>query len=359
MNVMNGERRRYVRRFRSLVAGVFPPRVKNGRTKSLIFQLCLAPAVLLVLASCASEAPKTDAGQRESIALFTKNQTNPYFQTVRVAAETAAREMNADIVQYVPTKQDNIAEQMSQIEDVVTKRPDAAVFIPVDFKAMVPGVEKLNAAGIPVVNLTDRSEGGSFVTFMGCDDFTVAEDTARYLFEKMNGRGNVIIIEGIGGSSNNQKRVSGFQKALEQFPEIKVLASQPGNFQRLQALQVTENLLQSYPQIDGILAANDAMALGAVEALEAANRKALVIGLNGTKEAIDAIKAGKLLASGDCDGFLQGCMGTMAAIRHLRQLPVPSEVIFPIKVFNSMNFEGADIPYEERMCPAWDSVVKP
>jgi len=209
-----------------------------------------------------------------------------------------------------------------------------------------------------VVNLIDRADGGQFVSFLGCDDYAVAMNTAKYLLQKMNGKGNVIIIEGQGGSSNNQKRIAGFKKALEEFPNVKVLASQTGNFQRNMALQVTENLLQAHTQIDGILAANDAMALGAIEALDAANRKALVIGMNGTKEAIDAVKTGKLLATGDCDGFLQGCMGTMAAVRHLRNLPVPREVIFPITVFDSTNFKGADVPYEQRMCPKWESIVK-
>jgi ribose transport system substrate-binding protein len=116
--------------------------------------------------------------------------------------------------------------------------------------------------------------------------------------------------------------------------------------------------MQAHRQIDGILAANDAMALGAIEALDAANRKALVIGINGTKEAVDAVKSGKLLATGDCDGFVQGCMGVMGAVRHLRNMPVPKEVIFPIKVFNSSNYEGADIPYETRMCPTWETIVK-
>ena len=340
-------------------------RITLRKSCSRVFCRVLVLFVVAAVASCASDSDGPDgqnapsaSAERESVALFTKNQTNPYFQTVRIAAEAAARQMNAEVIQYVPTKPDSIPEQMSQIEDVIIKRPDAVVFIPVDSKAMVPGVEKLNAAGIPAINLTDRAEGGSFVSFMGCDDYTIAMDTARYLFEKMKGTGSVVIIEGVGGSSNNQKRMAGFRKALEEFPGIKLLASQPGNFQRSNALQVTENLLQAHPQIDGILAANDAMALGAIEALDAANRKSLVIGLNGTKEAIDAIKAGKLLASGDCDGFLQGCMGVMAAVRHLRNMPVPPEVVFPIKVFDSQNFEGADIPYEQRMCPAWETVVK-
>ena len=133
---------------------------------------------------------------------------------------------------------------------------------------------------------------------------------------------------------------------------MKLLASQPGNFQRLQALQVTENLLQAHPVIDAVMPANDAMALGVIEALDAAGRKALVVGLNGTKEAVDAIKAGKLLASGDFSGYLQGCFGTMAAIRHVRHLPVPKEFNFPPFVVDGTNYQGRDVPESERQCPA-------
>ena len=313
---------------------------------------------VLVITACAGLAACSSKPKKQTIALFTKNQTNPYFQTIRVAAQAAAQTLNVDVVDYIPTKPDSIPEQMNQIEDAITKRPDAAVFIPVDAKALVPGVEKFNAAKIPVVNLVDRSEGGEFISFMGCDDYTVALQTARFLLQKMNGKGNVIIIEGQGGSSNNQKRVAGFRKALEEFPDVKVLASQTGEFQRNKALQVTENLLQAYREIDGILAANDSMALGAIEALEGANRKALVIGINGTKEAVDAVKAGKLLATGDCDGFIQGCMGVMGAVRHLNNMPVPKEIVFPIKVLNAADYQGADIPYEMRDCPPWESIVK-
>jgi ribose transport system substrate-binding protein len=178
------------------------------------------------------------------------------------------------------------------------------------------------------------------------------------LIEKLGGKGNVVILEGVGGSLNSANRVSGYKKALEQFPNVKLVASQPGNFQKKKALEVMENLMQTYPQIDGVLAANDAMAIGAIEALDGAKRKALVVGLNGTKEAIDAIKAGTLLASGDCDGFLHGCLGTMAAVRHLRNLPVPKEHVFEVKVIDKTNYTGLDLPLDQRMCPAWESLVK-
>jgi ribose transport system substrate-binding protein len=311
----------------------------------------------LGIVACAA-LPAVLHADGEKIAVFTKNQTNPYFQMLRLGAENAARQMNARVTQYVPTRPDSIPDQMSEIEDVITKRPDAVVFVPVDFKAVVPGVQKMNAAGIPVVNVTDRVEKGQIVSFVGSDDYSLGLSTARYLLKRMNGQGGIIILEGVRGVLTSVERLRGFKKALEEFPNVKLLASQPANYQRLAALEVTENLLQSHANISGVLAANDAMALGAIEALDGAHRKALVVGINGTKEAIDAIKAGTLLGSGDNNGYVQGCIGTMAAIRHLRKLPVPRDVIFPVNVIDSTNYKAADIPDSQRSCPKWETVVR-
>ncbi|MCX7156679.1 MAG: sugar ABC transporter substrate-binding protein [Rhodocyclales bacterium] len=313
-------------------------------------QFCLAAAITVLAASAHADG--------EKVAFFTKNLTNPFFQVVRLGADSAAKQMNASVQHYVPTKPDSIPEQMSQIEDVIVKKPDAIVFTPVDYKAMVAGVSKMNAAGIPVVNVTDRSESGNFVAFVGANDFNLGLETARFMLKAMGGKGNVVIIEGVKASLTNIDRVRGFKQALGEFPNAKLVASQPGNYQRIQALQVMENLMQSFPQIDGVLAANDAMATGVIEAMDAANRKALVIGINGTKEAIDAIKAGKMLATGEYAAFEQGCVSTMAALRHLRKLPVVKEVVFPASVVHKGNYQPYDIPADKRSCPKWEDVVK-
>ncbi|HXE48224.1 MAG TPA: sugar ABC transporter substrate-binding protein [Ramlibacter sp.] len=313
----------------------------------------------LTLAALAALAGATAArADNERLAVFTKNQTNPYFQVVRLGTEAAARQMKATVTHYVPTKPDSIPEQMSQIEDVIVKKPDAIVFVPVDYKAMAPGVQKMNAAKIPVVNVTDRSEAGTFVAFVGASDYDLGKETARALFKAMGGKGNVIALEGVKGTLTNTDRLRGVRDMMKEFPAIKLIAAQPGNYQRLQALQVMENLMQSYPQIDGVFAANDAMASGAIEALEGANRKALVVGINGTKEAIDAINAGKMLATGDYNGFLQGCLGTMAALRSLRGQPVPKEIVLPAAVIDKSNTASQAVPVEQRSCPRWEDAVK-
>ncbi len=310
----------------------------------------LAATVTIVLLSPLAHA------DGEKIAVFTKNLTNPLFAEIRAGADNAAKQMNATTQHYVPTKPDSIPEQMSAIEDVVVKRPDAIVFIPVDSKAMVAGVNKINAAGIPVVNINDRAAGGKFVSFVGVNDYDLGLETARFLLKSLGGKGNVVIIEGVKGASTNQDRIRGFKKALEENPNVKLLASQTGNYQRNQALSVMENLMQSFPQIDGVLAANDAMATGVIEALAAANRKALVIGVNGT--GVAEIAAGKLLATGDYKGFQQGCLGTMAAIRHLRKLPVPAEILFPPVLITKANVAAYQVPKDKMVCPKWEDVVK-
>ena len=294
----------------------------------------------------------------EKIAVFTKNQTNPFFQVVRLGADSAAKQMGAVTTHYIPTKPDSIPEQLSQIDDVVIKKPNAIVFTPVDYKAMGAGVQKMNAAGIPVVNVTDKSETGKFVAFVGASDYQLGLVTGRYLLKTLGGKGGVVILEGVKGSLVSADRVRGFNDAIKEFPQVKLLASQPGNFQRLQGLQVMENLMQTHAQIDGVMAANDAMGAGAIEALEGANRKSQIVGINGTKEAVDAIKAGKMLASGDYNGFLQGCVATMVAIRELRKLPVPKEVVFKAGVIDKTNYQSADVPAEKLVCPKWEDAIK-
>jgi ribose transport system substrate-binding protein len=311
-------------------------------------------AVPLLMAAAFTTQARADG---ETIAVFTKNQTNPFFQTVRVGADNMAKALNAKTLQYIPTKPDSIPEQLSQIEDVVVKKPSAIVFTPVDYKAMVPGVEKINEAKIPVVNITDRSAGGKFLSFVGADDYSLGLETARFLLKTLGGKGNIVIIEGVKGSLTNVDRVRGFNDALKEAPGTKLLASQPGNYQRLQALQVMENLMQSNSQIDGVLAANDAMALGTVEAFKEAKLKLPpIVGINAGKEVVELIKAGDVLASGDYNGLIEGCLGAEIAIRTLRKQPVPKEVMAKTAVVDKSNYQAYEIPAERRPCPTLESV---
>lgn len=293
----------------------------------------------------------------ETVAVFTKNQTNPFFESIRVGAANAAKSVGAKVIQYVPIKPDSIPEQLSQVEDAIVKKPSALLFTPVDYKALVPAIEKVNAAGIPVTGLTDRLAGGQMVSFIGAEDYRLGLETGQSLLKAMGGKGNVVALEGVKGSISNTDRMKGFTDALKQYPNIKLVATQPANYQRLQALQVMENIMQTHPQIDGVFAANDAMATGVVEAMAAANRKALIAGINGSQEAIDLIKAGKMHATGSSDPFMQGCLGMLTTIRALRKMPVQKEMMVTPVIIDSSNLKQYDVPVTSRSCPKIEEVA--
>ena len=128
------------------------------------------------------------ADEKMTIAVFTKNSTNPAYEAFRIAADQIARAANARTVHYVPKKPDNVDEQKEMVEHVLKDRPDAVIFIPVDDVAMIDSVKKLNEAKIPVV-LVSNPLPGRFVTYVGADDYEIGYREARYLFEKLERQG--------------------------------------------------------------------------------------------------------------------------------------------------------------------------
>jgi len=292
----------------------------------------------------------------ETIATFTRNPSNPILRGVRIGGEIAANALAVSIVHFIP-RSEAPPEQLGLVDEVIRNKPDAIVFAPFDPKAMVPAVDKLNAAGIPVTNVNERLAGGTVVSYVGTDDYQLALTTARYLMKAMGGKGNVVILEGPDNLPTSIARAKAYKDALKEFPDVKLLASKSANYARTPAAETMRSFLRLYPQIDGALAANDPMAIGAVEALKAVNRKALVVGINASKEVLDFIKSGDIIGSGDYNGFLQGCLGVEIAVRSLRKQPVPKEVNLKALVVDKTNYQPYETPMERRSCPALESVA--
>src|SRR5262245_54531820 len=142
--------------------------------------------VIATLVWCAS-----NPAHAESLGIFTKSAGNPVARAVRAGAEAVASANGMTVAHYIPTTADNVPQQTSLVDTGLSAKHDAIVFTPVDVKAMVPAVNKVNAANIPLVNVGDRLAGGSTIAFVGTDDYNIALDTARTLLKAMGGKGNV------------------------------------------------------------------------------------------------------------------------------------------------------------------------
>lgn len=296
------------------------------------------------------------AGKPATIAFFVKNVTNPFWKSCRVGAEKAGKALGVTIETVAPTKPDNIEEQTRLVEDWIIKKPDAFVFVPVDYKALVPAIEKVNKAGIPVVGYNNRMTGVDLVSYIGSDDETIGYELAKHLFKAMGGKGKVVHIDGVPAAITAQNRKKGFDRAVKENPGIELLASQPGNYRRLPAVQVFENLMQRFPVIDAVFCANDDMAVGVAEALAAAGRgnNTKVVGIDGIPDATSAIAAGKMFASADFSGHDQAYLAVTAAARQLKKQPVPKEIILPVVIIEKNNVKNFMKTPEERTVPDWN-----
>lgn len=299
--------------------------------------------------------------QNKTVVFYVKNVTNPFWKAVRDGAERAAKEAgNITMEVAAPTKPDNIEEQMRLVEDWITKKPDGMVFVPVDYKAMVPAVEKINQANIPVVIYNNKMSDVKRITFIGLNDEEIGYEISKHLFKSMGGAGKVVHIDGVPAAITAQDRKKGFDRALKEFPKIEVVASQPANYRRLPAVQVFENLMQRFPQIDGVMAANDDMAIGVAEAAASAGRgkQTKIVGVDVIPDAIPAIAEGRMLASADTSPYDQGYFAMRAMIEHLKGGKVPStDLMLPIRIADQSNIKTYSVPAAERPTPDWNALI--
>lgn len=300
------------------------------------------------------------AAKAETIAVFTKNQVNPNYVALRLGVDKAAAAMGVHTYHRVPSQPDDPAEQIAMLAEVAKDKPNAIIFNPADVELLAPPFKAINALGIPIVNVVNRAPYADRTSFVGADDQAIGYATAKYLFEAMAGKGRILILEGPPTAVTSVARAGGFALALHEFPGIKVVASANGKNLRPDGAAQFHAMVASNGMVDGVLAANDEMALGALDALDATGgvKAVKVVGVNGVPDAIEAIAAGRMLATENYSGFLLGCLSGFAAVRQLRGLPVPTTINLPIQMIDHSNAKHFMVPLAERECPTWESLVR-
>lgn len=291
------------------------------------------------------------------IALFTKNGENPNYIAFLHGAERAAAAAGARATRHVPAIPDDPVEQAALLRAVIREQPDAILFAPADDRALEAPVSEAAAQGIPLIGFVNRMRG-DFVSFIGADDVAMGRRIACVAFEALGGAGKVVLIEGPDTAPTSRDRGIGFRAAIAGTPGILLLGTARGSYLRGPAREAMAGLLARHPRIDAVICSNDLMALGALDALDAAGRHALVVGNNGTIEAAREVGRGRLFATMDYCGFRMGALAAMAALRHLSGLPVPREIILPVEVVHRGNHLPWLVPIEQRPLPDWDALVR-
>ena len=229
----------------------------------------------------------------ERIGLVISTQNNPFFVTLKEGAEAKAKELGHDLI--VLDSQDNPAKELGNVEDLLVKGVDVLLINPTDSDAVVSSVKAANRNKIPVVTLDRAANGGNVVSHIASDNVLGGEMAGNFIVEKLGGKGKVVELEGIPGTTAARDRGTGFNKAAA--GKLEVVAKQAADFDRTKGLNVMENILQAQPEIQAVFAHNDEMALGALKAIEASGRDIFVVGFDATDDAVAAVKEGKLAAT--------------------------------------------------------------
>jgi len=280
--------------------------------------LAIVPGLVMVLlGSCG----RSTQSKTLDITLVAKALDSEWWQRVKAGAEDAAK-ANPDVRLAVlaPEREVNIDQQVSILEDQVTKRVAALAVAPTGAAEVVPVLDRAHAAGIPVVIFDTDVNWSSKVSYVGSDNRRAGQIAGENIVKLLGGRGKVAVIRGILGVLTHEDRVAGFREAIRNAAGMDCVSVQPANSERALGMSVMENMLTGYPDLRAVFATNDQMALGAVEAIAARNLtgKIAVVGIDATSEAVRAVAAGRLAADVAMYPEALGRSAVEAAIKAVR-----------------------------------------
>ena len=314
-----------------MIHSLLTHRARRTATRAGLFALSLAS-----IGACNRQA---DATGKPTVALVVKTLNNQFFIDMEAGAKSVADSLGIELIVQAPEREIDVEKQMQIVENLIQRKVRVLLLVPSGSKEIVPAVVKANAANIPVVTIDTRVDAatlaaanGHIVTFIGSDNEEGGRLAGTFIVEQLKGAGKVAVLEGIPGHETGDARLRGFRSALTSSSAISIVASQTANWERDQAFNVTQNMLQAHPDISALFACNDVMALGAVEAIAAAGRtnSIIVVGFDAQDDARKAISAHRMAATIAQSPREMGRTAMITAAHILKGESVPAEQPVPI-----------------------------
>ncbi len=228
--------------------------------------------------------------------------------------------------------------QLTLLMDMVNKGYNAILVSGISAGNLVPGMEAALAAGIDMTTVMDAFVPYASTT-VGAWHYQAGVQGAEWIFNKIGGAGKVACITGLSQATAAQARTQGFNDFFADKADIEIVAVQNGDWDRQMAFDITQTLLQQHPDLAGIYCNNDTMAMGGLEAIIAANSECVIVGTDGTSEAVESIKAGELDATVDFFPTTMGAIGVEIQMRKLAGQEVPKVIYAPQVVRDATNIE--------------------
>ncbi len=335
-----------------------------------LISLSLVGVMAISLAACGggnSENNNSSAGGEKgaksdvTVGIVVKTATNAHFQDIAYGAAVAGEDLGVNVEIDNTATESDIEGQITKCENLISKGVDALILTPNDSKGVSGAVEAAHTAGIPFVTVDTEIDNiwGDNVkeylpNYIGVDHTQMAYEMIHQVLEKMGGKGNVVILRGMDAASSSQERTAGIEKAISEFPDVKVVESQSANYDQDTAATKMANILQAHSDVDAVFCCNDLMAMGAITALKEQGKEVggdngvIVTGIDGNVIALESIKNGELYATAYDWSILQGYYAVEQAVALINDEEVPETTMTPDTVITSENIDDY-LPHGEEL----------
>lgn len=321
----------------------------GGSTAQRASDSASASAPAAAPASAPAAAASNGAKPKIGFSIATLN--NAFFVGLKAGVERGSKDQGFDLVQT--NANGDAQQQVNDALNLLSQGVTALVLNPIDSKAIIPAVEKANQMNIPVFTLDRGSDGGKVTSFVASDNVALGQTAAKWIAEQLKKRygsekGNVVDLIGLVGTTAATDREKGFSDEIAKYPDIKVVARQEGAFDQEKSLNAMTNILQKYPQIDAVFGANDDNTVGAEKAIDNAGRykplddKAhiMVIGADGTAQALSAIRAGKQDATISQNPIKMAAKSLQFIADYNAKKDVPANYAWPTMLIDKSNIDS-------------------
>jgi ribose transport system substrate-binding protein len=329
-----------------LVAGCVAPAAAPAAPAQPAADATAAPAVegavpaVMSLDEVTAMYGEVTPSREYKIGAIVKTLVNEHWQQVMAGYEDAAADLGVQVEVIAADSEADLAQQLDFAQTLIGQGVDALTVSPLSVTNLDPALETAAAQGIPIVNVDDARISSVPTIFFGADHYLMGVLAAEYMIENLEPGSQVAMVEGQPGSNAGIARMEGFHGTIEG-SGLELVSSQPGDWDRVKALDAATNILQANPDVMGIYAANDTMALGVIEAVggSATDSGVIVIGTDAVPEAIQAVKDGRLTATIAAFPYQLGYNGLVLAVRALEGQEIPAEVQAPMELITSENVQ--------------------
>ncbi len=287
------------------------------------------------------------SGERLEIAVIPKGMTHEFWKSIHAGARQAAEELDVEILWKGPQKEDDRAQQITVVEDFISRGVDGIVLAPLDDRALMRPVRDATREHIPVVIIDSALQGEDFIGFVATDNYRGGVLAAKRMGELLNGEGNIFLIRYQVGSASTTKRENGFQRTIvQEFPGISFLVQdQYAGTTTETAYQLAENLINRFPDVDGIFCPNESSTFGTLRALQEAGKagKIVFIGFDSSPKLIQGLKDGHIQGLVHQDPVRMGYLGVRQMVRYLQGQSIEKRIDTGVHMITKENMDDPEI----------------